>query len=194
MGRTPVWCHHRALSVHLGLFSAHYRRNLLACWVNIGNLRTAKYLANNFVRSVFFSRDVSWACHTKLGAVVSGITSFLSVITSQSRWFLMILLSVILFLSSGLYDGSCASTDSVNYTFRVVGIKRRSLWGGIFMEGSLFDCLVCQLVYSDLLDLGSWCEPGRVTLPEPYPAPQEVAQTACRSWIICSVLISLPLR
>lgn len=110
MGRNPVWCHHRALSVHLGLFSAHYRRNLLACWVNIGNLRTAKYLANNFVRAVFFSRDVSWACHTKLGAVVSGITSFLSVITSQSRWFLMILLSVILFLSSGLYDGSSAST------------------------------------------------------------------------------------
>lgn len=194
MGRTPVLCHHRALSVHLGLFSAHYRQNLLVCWVNIGNLRTAKYLANNFVRAVFFSRDVSWACHTKLGVVVSGITSFLSVVTSQFPWFSMIFLSVILFLSSGLYDGSSASTESVNYTFRVVGIKRRSLWGGTFMEGSLFDCLVCQLVYSDLLDLGSWCEPDHVTLPEPYPAPQEVAQTACRSWIICSVLISLPLR
>lgn len=134
------------------------------CWVNIGNLRTTKYLANDFVRAVFFSRVVPWACHTKLGAVISGITSFLSVVTRQYPWFSIILSSVILFLSSGLYDGNSASTESINYTFRVGGIKWRTLCGDIFMEGSLFDCLVCQLVCSDLLDLSSWCEPGSVTL------------------------------
>lgn len=105
----------------------------------------------------FFSWVISWACQTKLGTINSEIIISLSVVISLLSWFSVLVLSVVLFLHFGLYEGNSKSSGSIKHIFEGRGngrATRLAVWSASWFP-RLATCSALELL----------CEPASVPLP-----------------------------